>query len=516
MTLHGRDLQEYLALREEQDRRAAQRSYLRFYARMTGFDPPAHIRVMAKVLQAMEEDRIDRAMVFAPPRHAKTLNCTTLFPAWLMGRNPRSKMMSVVHTQRFAAKLGRNVRNLMHSPEWPFPDVTLAEDSQAKDQWATPQGGEYNAFGAQGGSQHGNPAEWLFMDDLVKGRKVAMSPHMRDEIWETYKADLVTRLEGRAKQLMVFTRWHMDDPAGRILPADFDGRTGWYRDRETGEKWYVLSLPAVAEHDNDPVGRKPGEWLWPERFGEDRLGGVRKRGGWVWAGLMQQRPSPEEGLMFREEHINRYDPSTLDRTSLQIYGASDYAVTAEAGATDPDWTVHMVWGVDSDWNIYLLDIWRGRTTPDVWVEEFIRLVLHWKPLRWAEEGGQIIKSVGPFLRQRMEQERAYTDRVQINSTTSKEARAQALLGVAAMGKMFLPDRSRIGKALLQHLDAFEAELMQFPGGKHDDTVDTASLFARLLDRIIEGSTPKRGSPHGDTLDDLFSRHEQSMNQRNRD
>lgn len=515
MTTHAR-LREELALLDELDRRAAQKSFLRFYMRMTGFEPPRHVKVIAKLCQAMEDDKIDRAMLFAPPRHAKTLLSTTLFPAWIMGRHPTTKLMSVVHTGRFSEKLGRNVRNLMRSPRWPFSDVRLAGDSQAKDQWATPQGGEYNAFGATGGNQHGNPAEWLFMDDLVKGRKIAMSPHMREEIWETYKADLLSRLEGRAKQMMTFTRWHEDDPAGRILPQGYDGRTGWYKDRETGEKWYVLSLPAIAEHDNDPVGRAPGEWLWPERFGEERLGGVRKRGGWVWASLMQQRPSPEEGLMFRREHIQYYDPRQVDLTSLRTYGASDYAVTAEAGATDPDYTVHMVWGVDADWNIYLLDGWRGRTTPDKWIEEFIRLVIKWKPLRWGEEGGQIIKSVGPFIRQKMELARAYTDRVQINSTTSKEARAQALLGVAAMGKMFLPARDKVGKDLLQFLDAFESELLLFPGAKHDDTVDTASLFARLLDRILAGKEQKRESPHGDTLDDLWSRHEQEMNRRNRD
>ena len=515
MTIHNPALERYLLL-DEQDKRAARASFLRFYARMTGFQPPNHIRVIAKMLQAMEDDKIDRGMIFAPPRHAKTTMATKLFPSWIMGRHPKTKLMSVVHTQRYAAKVGRDVRNYMLHPNWPWADVKLAEDSQAKDQFATPQGGEYNAFGMQGGSQHGNPAEWLFMDDLVKGRKIAMSPHMRDEIWETYKTDLLSRLEGRAKQLMVFTRWHLDDPAGRILPENFDGKTGWYRDRETGEKWYVLSLPAIAEHENDPCGRQKGEWLWPERFGEERLGGVRRRGGWVWASLMQQRPSPAEGLMFSAEHLQTYDRTMLDLTALKIYGSSDYAVKAEAGASDPDYTVHMVWGVDPEWNIYLLDMWRGRATPDVWAREFVRLVRKWQPLRWAEEAGQIISSVGPFLRRMMDQERVYTDRVQLTSTVNKEMRAQALLGMASMGKLFVPKRTGMSENMLQCLDAFEKELLQFPGGKHDDTVDAASLFARLLDRVIEGRAPKKDSPHGDTLDDLWSRHEQEMNRRNRD
>lgn len=509
--MDGGAISEVESIMLELERRRAQESFLHFYMRMTNFEPPAHMRVMAKVAQAIEQDKIDRLMVFAPPRHAKTLTFTTLLPAWVMGRNPTSKQMGVVHTERFAKKIGRNIRNMLLKPEWPWPDVTLSDDSKAKEAWSTAQGGEFNGFGAFGGNQHGNPAEWLFMDDLIKGRKIALSPHMREEAWETYKTDLLSRLEGRAKQVMVFTRWHQDDPAGRILPENFNGKTGWYRDRETGEPWYVLCLPAVAEHENDPLGRAKGDWLWPERFGEGKLGGMQKRGGWIWSSLYQQRPSPEEGLMFTAEHIQRYDPDTLQLLDLAIYIASDYAVTAEAGADDPDYTVHQVWGVDSDTNIYLLDMWRGRTTADRWVNEWIRLVKKWKPLRAFEEKGQIISGVGPFLKKLMHQERIYVDRVGLTSSTSKEQRAQSLLGMASMGKMFLPKRDRVSKDMLVCLDAFESELLQFPAGKHDDTVDPATLFARGLDRIIEGT--RRSKPQGErrssdiTLDDVFAEHD---------
>lgn len=509
--------EEYLALLDERDRRAAKDDFLSFYMRMTGYLPPPHIRVMSKVCQAMERDVIDRAMIFAPPRHAKTTMASHLFPAWLIGRHPGTAIMSVCHTDRYAKKVGANVRKYLRLPQWPFHDVSMSLDTSAKEAFQTNTGAEYNGFGMFGGNQHGNPAEWLFMDDIIKGRKIALSPHMREEAWETYTTDLLSRLQGRAKQLMVFTRWNMDDPAGRILPEDFDGQTGWYRDRNTGEKWYVLSLPAVAEHENDPVNRKKGEWLWPEHFGEQKLGGVRRRGGWVWSALYQQRPSPEEGLMFTKDHIERYRPRELDRTRLQIYISSDYATTAEAGAPDPDYTVHMVWGVDSEYNIYLLDMWRGRTQTDEWARQFIRLCRKWKPLRAAEEAGQIIKSVGPFLKVMMQQERVFVNRVQLTSSIMKEARAQPLLGMASMGKLFLPHRDLISEAFLTHLDAFEMELLQFPGGKHDDTVDAASLFARLLDRIIAGKPAHgKGSPHEDTLDDLWSRHDAEQRRRDED
>ncbi len=502
--------EEYLALLEEMDRRAAQVSFKAFYMRMTGWLPPKHIELKCRLIQAMEEDRIDRAMVFEPPRCAKTTVLSHLAPAWILGRHPQTAIMSVCHTDRYAKKIGHNVRKYLRMPEWPFDEVTLSTETAAKEAFMTSTGAEYNGFGMFGGNQHGNPAEWLFMDDILKGRKIALSPHMRDEAWETYKADLDSRLQGRTKQLMTFTRWHMDDPAGRILPEDFEGQSGWYRDRETGEKWYVLSMPAVAEHDNDPLGRKKGEWIWPGRVDGQKKGAAQKRGGWIWSALYQQRPSPEEGLMFKPEHILRYSPGQLDMSKLQIYGASDYATTEEAGAPDPDYTVHMIWGVDPDWNIYLLDMWRGRTLSDQWVREFIRLVRKWKPLRWGEESGQIIKSVGPFLKMMLQREGVFVNRVQLTSSTSKEQRAHALLGMASMGQMYLPKRDEIQPYFLEYLDAFEKELMQFPTGKHDDAVDTATLFARMLDRIIAGKRDEKGrgngSPHGETLDDLFSRH----------
>lgn len=512
MMMHAGDalLMEELALEEELDRRRSRDSFLAFYMRMTGFFPPRHVRIICRALQAMEEDRIDRLMVFAPPRHAKSLLCTTLFPAWIMGRYPDEKIMSVVHTQNYGSKIGRAVRNLLRRKTWPFDGCTLAPDSQAKHQWATDQGGEYNAFGAIGGNQHGNPASWLFMDDIIKGRKIAMSPHMREEVWETYKTDLLSRLQGRRKQLMVFTRWHMDDPAGRILPDDFDGQTGWYKDKETGEKWYVLCLPAVAEHANDPLGRKVGEWLWPELFGDKALGGVKRRGGWIWSALFQQRPSPEEGLMFTAEHIRRY-PRNIDVTQLRIYGSSDYAVTEDGAGNDPDWTVHMIWGVDPEENIYLLDIWRGRTQSDIWIKQWVRLVRKWKPLTWFEEQGQIIKSVGPFISQAQRLHRAYVNRVQLTSSIDKPSRAQTLLGLAALGKMFLPHHADVPEEILPHLQAFETELKTFPTGRKDDTVDTATLFARGIDQVVAGQpTERKASPHGDSLDDLFDRNESNQ------
>lgn len=496
-------LEEYIIL-EEIDHRRSRESFLAFYMRMTGFYPQPHHKLLCQVCQALEDDVFDRAMVFMPRRTAKSTICTQLFPAWIIGRNPTEKIMSAVHTQHYASKTGKIVRNLLRSPLYPF-ETKLADDSQAKDQWATTDGGEFNGFGLMGGSTHGNPASFLICDDLIKGRKMALSEHMRQEAWETFKADLVSSLQGRKKTMMITTRWHQDDVAGRILPENYDGESGLFEDRETGEEWYVLSIPAMAEKDDDPLGREMGQYMWPEEFA-DKFDAAKKRGGWIWSALYQQRPSPAEGLMFTADHINRYDRSTIDLTRMQVYIASDYAVTEEGEGDNPDWTVHQVWAVDDERNIYLLDIWRGRTKSDVWVREWIRLVRKWKPLRAFEESGQIIKAVGPLINAMMQDERVFVSRVQIASTSDKPSRAQALLGLASMGKMYLPHRTQVSEAQLVHLDAFEKELMTFPGGTKDDTVDAATLFARGIDRVVLGQKPgKQREAHGDTLDDLWTR-----------
>ena len=218
--------------------------------------------------------------------------------------------------------------------------------------------------------------------------------------------------------------------------------------------------------------------------------------------------------MFTDEHITRFDLKSLDITNLQIYLSSDYAVTEEGQGDNPDWTVHQVWGVDHERNIYLLDMWRGRTESDQWILRWIGFVLKWKPLRAFEESGQILKSVGPMIRAMMQKHNAYVDRVQMTSTTDKPSRAQALLGWGAMGKLFIPTEKSTPEAWLPHLEAFLVELKQFPTGRKDDTVDAASLFARGLDRVVDGTAPpKKPSPHGDSLDDLWSRHEGSKKRR---
>jgi hypothetical protein len=225
----------------------------------------------------------------------------------------------------------------------------------------------------------GNRADGIIIDDPVKGREEAESEPMRRRLRDWYKDDLWTRRKRGAWIILIMTRYHEDDLAGWLLEEAKRG----------GERWDVLSLPAIAE-DDDSLGREPGEPLWPEWLTPEDFAEAQ-RDARRWASLYQQRPAPEEGDFFKRDWLKEVDKIPPKET-LHVYGASDYAVTADGG----DWTVHLVVGVDPSERMYLLDLWRGRTSSDEWVEAWCRLVKRHKPLEWAEEAGQIKGGIGPF------------------------------------------------------------------------------------------------------------------------
>jgi predicted phage terminase large subunit-like protein len=165
--------------------------------------------------------------------------------------------------------------------------------------------------------------------------------------------------------------------------------------------------------------------------------------------------------------------------TLKVYGASDYAVTADGG----DYTVHIVIGIDPQWRMYVLDLWRAQTSADKWIETFCDLVREWKPIGWAEEQGQIRAGVGPFLERRMRERQAYVARAQFPTRGDKAVRAQSIRGRMELDGLYVPMRAP------WYAD-FRAELLSFPAGKHDDQVDALGLIGQVLDRMTAGALPK--------------------------
>lgn len=435
--------------------------------------PAPHHKLIADKLEAVERGEIDRLMINMPPRHGKSELASRRFPAWFLGRNPGRSIIAASYNSDLAGDFGRQVRNIVADPLYrALYDVELADDSRAANRWNTKDGGAYVAAGV-GTAITGRGADVLLIDDPLKDREEADSELQRNKVWDWYTSTGYTRLAPGGRIIVIQTRWHEDDLSGRLLEQSKRG----------GDKWEVLELPAI----NDA-----GEALWPEFYPLpvlERLRAVLPVRDWT--ALYQQRPAPEEGDFFRREWFKFYDKTPAN---LRIYGASDYAVTAKGG----DYTVHGVVGVDPNDDIYVLDIWRAQAESNVWVESFIDRVASYKPLTWAEEQGQIIKSLGPFIDKRMRERKVYCHREQMASVADKPTRARAFQARAAMGKVFLPHSAPWIADLM-------GELLAFPTGKHDDQVDVLSLIGRLLDVMVGGRKPGQVEKPQGRWDRAFAR-----------
>lgn len=428
-------------------------------------EPAEHHRLLAEKLEAVERGDIKRLMVFMPPGAAKSTYANVLFSAWYLGKNPGKKLITASYSQEVADKWGRKVRGIAKNEDYAVAFQTvLSSESQAAGRWSLRSDSEYYAVGV-GGSVTSFRADLGIIDDPVKGREEADSETIRKKTIEWYQSDFWTRLKPDAAVVLIMTRWHEEDLAGFLLE---EMRTG-------GEQWDVLSLPMIAE-ENDPLGREKGEQLWPEWFTPEMITQA-KRNPRNWAALYQQRPAPEEGDFFRAEWFHWYGKPPKH---LKYYGASDYAVTADGG----DYTVHGVIGVDPDDNIYLIDWWRGQTTSDIWAETLLDMIGRWKPLKWAEERGQIIKSMGPFIDKRMRERKIYCLREQMTSASDKATRAQSIRARMSMGMVYFPKDAPWMQELMR-------EMLTFPSAKHDDQVDVMGMFGRMLDTMVAGKVPPR-------------------------
>lgn len=457
------------AIRRERERRLSEverdkiRGSLTEWCKLVGYAPAVHHQLLIKGLERVERGESQRLAVFMPPGSAKSSYASILFPPWLMAQQPDASILAASHTTELAEKWGRRVRNLIvqHSQTL---GISLSQDSQAAGRWALNSGGEYYSAGVGTGIA-GFRAKYGLIDDPIRSRQDADSELIRDRIWDWYINDFKTRLVPSSAQILIQTRWHEDDLAGRALQHD---------------KWDVISLPAIAEPD-DLLGRPLGEPLWNDDaygYGAQLIELSTKTPARTWSALYQQRPTPDDGDYFKTDWLRPYDKAPA-RETLRIYGGSDYAVTSDGG----DWTVHAVVGIDPENRMYLLDLWRKQAASDVWVEAFCDLVKFWKPMGWAEETGQIKSGVGPFLEKRQRERQAYVARDQFPTRGDKAVRAQSIRGRMALNGLYVPINAPWYADL-------RSELLSFPAGKHDDQVDALGLVGQLLDRMIKGEPAK--------------------------
>jgi len=269
-----------------------------------------HVRI-AEHLEAVERGDIDRLMIFMPPRHGKSELASRRFPAWCLGRDPTRQIIAASYNSDLASDFGRDVRNIVASEEFAqvFPSVGLRPDSKAANRMNTNHGGSYIAAGV-GTAVTGRGAHIALIDDPLKDREEADSEVQRNKVWAWYQSTLFTRLMPKAAIILIQTRWHEDDLAGRLL------------EQNAGE-WTILDLPAVDEQ---------GKALWPEWYDIPALERIKATiGPREWSALYQQRPQPDEGTFFQREWLKEW---TEKPKALNVYGTSDYAVTEEGGDFD--------------------------------------------------------------------------------------------------------------------------------------------------------------------------------------
>lgn len=444
----------------------------------------AHHALLLNKLQGIEDGSIPNLMVLMPPGSAKSTYSDVVFVPWFMARKPRRNVILASYASDIAKKQGRRARQLIQSKSfYNLMDVGLKDDQKAADEWALSNGSEYMAGGLLSGLT-GNRAALGILDDPIRGREAAESETIRKKTWEAYVDDFCSRLIPGAPQVMILTRWHEDDPAGRILPEGWDGESGWFNGRD-GRKWYVICLPAIADRNDDPLGRKIGETLWPEWFSLNHWKPfqINKR---TWSSLYQQKPSPDTGTFFQVDWFRRYRPGSQPKL-MHKYITSDHA---PAGTNSSDYNCVRVWGIDPLGDVYMLDGFRTQETLDKMADKIvgdkkegkIGLIQKHKPFAWFPEDDNNWKAVSGFVTKMMREQGVFCRIEPISPHgADKPTKAQPFQAMASMGRIWIPEGPEGDDVIEQY--------KKFPTAKNDDEVDAGSVIGRAIDMAHPAIAP---------------------------
>jgi predicted phage terminase large subunit-like protein len=418
-----------------------------------------HLDLLNRKLCDLAAGRIRRLIVTMPPRHGKSQLCSRYFPAWFLGNFPNERVILCSYEAGFAAEWGGRVRDILEDHGRDLFGIEVRDDSRARDDWqvAGRDGGMKTA--GVGGPITGRGANILIIDDPVKNAEEANSEVFREKTWQWWLTTALTRVEPNGGVLLIMTRWHEDDLAGRLMKQDAEGDTD-----EPEEKWHILNLPAIAE-EGDALGRKTGAPLWEERWPLRRLMGRMKRlGSYVWNALYQQRPSPPKGNYFKREWFKLIPRERMPKM-VDLARCWDLAATADDEGADPDWLVGTKMAKCIDDNYYIFKPVRERVTPEG-VRKNIKLAAEMDgrgcKVRIEQEGaasGKIVK----YEYERMLD--GYDARFTPIPKSSKFVRSGGFNAACERGQVFLIEGDWV--------DEWIDELTTFPRGKHDDRVDSA-------------------------------------------
>lgn len=423
-----------------------------------------------------------------PPRHGKSELISRYTPAWFLGNFPDKKVMLASYADTFASQWGRKSRDLLE--EWGprLWGVRLSTESKGGQQWEVAlKRGNKRAEGVMvtagvGGGLTGKGAHLLIIDDPVKNAEEANSDRVRDTHHDWWKSTVRTRLQPGAGVILVMTRWHQDDLAGRLLADELEG----------GDKWEILNLPALCEdQESDPLHRPVGQALWPDLFNEEWMDATKRAMGTYWfTAMYQQRPAPADGMLFKRQNFRYYEKHegsnlvTMHKDSGPhvfdvAYGTKFTTVDVAASEKEQaDYSVAATWVVTVDRDLLLWDLERVRFQgPDLmpWLR---RIYYEQRPaIIGIERLGHGLQVIQELLRDGLPIVRLEPDKDKVSRALPACARYEE-------HRIFHPRGA-------SWVDEMESEMLVFPNGAHDDQVDAIAYAALQLPLMSLGE--RRGS-----------------------
>lgn len=444
----------YEQISDEELYQALAKNSLSFFLEYESFgtwQAARHLELLCSKLEAVERGEITRLMVFMPPRHGKSEVVSKKFPAWYIGKNPEKEMI----VSSYAADLSFDFSKIAKNTLTDWGHLFGVEVEGAVGRWGIKGKRGGLAAAGVGGPITGRGAHVAVIDDPFKNWQEAASPVVRESVFNWYRSTLRTRLAPGGAIILVMTRWHEDDLAGKLIKEA----------QADGEQWEVINLPAEAE-ENDVLGRKPGEFLWTERFSKQEYKDTKKAlGTRLWTALYQQHPTPDEGTVLKREWWQYYKaaPAAFD----EIIQSWDCTFK---DAESSDYVVGQVWGRIGA-NKYLFDQTRGKMNITATIQAIRNM-----SAKWPQATAKIVedKANGPAVIQLLKGE--VPGLIPVNPEGGKIVRAQAVAPQIEAGNVFIPDPS-----IAPWINDFVEETAVFPNGAHDDQVDAMSqALARFL------------------------------------
>jgi len=424
------------------------------------YKPNWHHEVIAEELEKAEKGISDWKILIlmCPPRSGKSTETTINFPAWYLGRNPDKEIITASYSSDLATDFGSKTRTLISSDEYQliFPKVSLRKDEKSKAKWMTDDGGSYISVGI-GGAITGRGANILIIDDPIKNREEADSALIRQKHWDWFTSTAYTRLEPNGKVILILTRWHLDDLAGRIMAND-----------EFSSKMKVIKFPAIATEDDQY--RKKGEALWKARYPKGEVESIRRGIGiYDFSALYQQSPILSENQEFKPNWFIDRDWQDVLELNTRNFLTIDTAVS-KASSADYTGIVRNYVDRENKWNIKAKKM---RLNPKELIDLLFALNDQDRYEKIGIEKTIYLDAIKPFLDDEMRKRDKYLTIIPLeHQQINKEVRIRGLI-------------PRYESRSIIHISGecedLKDELLTFPKGTTDDVLDALAYQTQIAE-----------------------------------